>query len=69
MGWGNTRRIVLGDTLIANDTHDEIEVVLAHELAHHVHGDVWKMLLFTHPPIGERLRLGERALRTTIDCS
>ena len=42
MGWGNTRRIVLGDTLLATDTPDEIEVVLAHELGHHVHGDLWK---------------------------
>ncbi len=42
MGWGNTRRIVLGDTLLANYTPDEIETVLAHELAHHVHGDIWQ---------------------------
>jgi len=37
MGLGNTRRIVLGDTLIQNFTVDEIETVLAHELGHHVH--------------------------------
>jgi STE24 endopeptidase len=42
MGWGNTRRIVLGDTLLADYTPDEIETVLAHELAHHVHGDIWQ---------------------------
>ena len=40
MGLGNTRRIVLGDTLIENFTADEIEAVLAHELGHHVHKDV-----------------------------
>ncbi len=45
MGWGNTRRIVLADTLLANYTPDEVEVILAHELAHHVHGDIWKGLL------------------------
>lgn len=39
-GLGNTRRIVLGDTLINEFTPDEIEVVLAHELAHHVHRDM-----------------------------
>jgi len=44
MGWGNTRRIVLGDTLLANYTPDEIETVLAHELAHHVHGDIWQLM-------------------------
>jgi STE24 endopeptidase len=40
MGLGNTRRIVLGDTLIENFTHDEIETVLAHELGHQVHKDI-----------------------------
>lgn len=40
MGLGNTRRIVLGDTLLANFTNDEIETILAHELGHHVHRDI-----------------------------
>jgi STE24 endopeptidase len=40
MGLGNTRRIILGDTLLNNFTHDEIETVLAHELGHHVHRDL-----------------------------
>jgi STE24 endopeptidase len=39
-GMGNTRRIILGDTLIDEFTPDEIETVLAHELGHHVHGDI-----------------------------
>jgi STE24 endopeptidase len=39
-GLGGTRRIILGDTLLANYSHDEIETVLAHELAHHVHNDL-----------------------------
>lgn len=39
-GLGSTRRIILGDTLLSNDTYDEIETVLAHELAHHVHNDL-----------------------------
>jgi STE24 endopeptidase len=42
MGWGNTRRIVVGDTLVSNFTHDETEAVLAHELGHHVHHDIWR---------------------------
>jgi STE24 endopeptidase len=40
MGLGNTRRIVLGDTLVSKFTHEEIETVLAHELGHHVHRDL-----------------------------
>ncbi|MFT3893077.1 MAG: M48 family metallopeptidase [Anaerolineales bacterium] len=39
-GLGNTRRIVLGDTLINEFSTDEIETVLAHELGHHVHRDI-----------------------------
>jgi len=39
-GIGNTRRIILGDTLINEFTPDEIETVLAHELGHHVHRDI-----------------------------
>ncbi len=44
-GWGRTRRILLSDTLIDSYTQDEIEVVMAHELAHHVHGDIWRAIL------------------------
>jgi len=45
MGLGNTRRIVIGDTLLDRYTPDEIEAVLAHELGHHVHGDLEKGIL------------------------
>jgi len=45
MGLGNTRRIVVGDTVLDRYTTDEIEVVLAHELGHHVHKDIWKLLV------------------------
>ena len=45
MGLGNTRRIVLGDTMLDRYTPDEIEVVLAHELGHHVHRDIWKLIV------------------------
>ena len=45
-GIGNTRRIVLGDTLIDEFTPDEIETVLAHELGHHVHNDLPLLIAF-----------------------
>ncbi|HBY99239.1 MAG TPA: hypothetical protein DEP84_35745 [Chloroflexi bacterium] len=38
--WG-TRRIVIGDTLLDRYSPDEVEAVLAHELGHVVHHDVW----------------------------
>jgi len=45
-GIGNTRRIVLGDTLIDEFSTDEIETVLAHELGHHVHNDIPVLVTF-----------------------
>jgi STE24 endopeptidase len=45
-GLGNTRRIILGDTLIKEFTLDEIETVLAHELGHHVHKDILFLIAF-----------------------
>ena len=44
-GLGNTRRIILADTLLQNYSNDEIEAVLAHELGHHVHGHMVKMIV------------------------
>ena len=37
VGLGNTRRIILADTLLERFNDDEVEAVLAHELGHHVH--------------------------------
>lgn len=45
-GIGNTRRIVLGDTLINEFNADEIETVLAHELGHHVNRDIPLFIAF-----------------------
>ena len=44
-GLGNTRRIILADTLLQNYSDDEIEAVLAHELGHHVHGHIFKSIV------------------------
>ena len=44
-GLGRTRRIILFDTLATGFTDDEVEAVLAHELAHHLHGDIWRGLV------------------------
>jgi STE24 endopeptidase len=43
-GLGNTRRIILADTLLDNYSSDEIEAVLAHELGHHVHKHILKSI-------------------------
>jgi STE24 endopeptidase len=39
-GAGRMRRILVSDTLLASFSDDEIEVILAHELGHHVHRDI-----------------------------
>jgi STE24 endopeptidase len=43
-GLGNTRRIILADTLLESYSPDEIEAVLAHELGHHVHNHILKSI-------------------------
>jgi len=44
VGWGNTRRIILADTVLENYAPEEIQSILAHELGHHVHADLWRGL-------------------------
>jgi STE24 endopeptidase len=44
-GLGRTRRILLFDTLLDKFTPEEVEAVLAHELAHQLHGDIRRGLL------------------------
>ena len=41
-GIGATKRIVLGDTLVRAFEDDEIEGVVAHEIGHQVHHDLWR---------------------------
>ena len=45
VGTGATRRIIVSDTLLAEYSDDEIEVILAHEIAHHVHRDILAALV------------------------
>lgn len=44
VGAGAVRRILVSDTMLAGYSDDEIEVILAHELGHHVHHDIAKAL-------------------------
>jgi STE24 endopeptidase len=43
-GLGKTRSIILSDTLLQQYTAEEIEVILAHELGHHIHRDIPKLI-------------------------
>jgi STE24 endopeptidase len=46
VGLGNTKRILIGDTLIADYTEDEILAVLAHEITHYREHHVWWLILW-----------------------
>lgn len=49
-GFGPTRRIYVGDTLLEERDREgpevlrRVRVILAHELGHQVHGDLWRLL-------------------------
>ncbi len=45
-GLGNTKRIILGDTLLENFSEEEIETIIAHELGHHYHRHIQKLIAF-----------------------
>jgi STE24 endopeptidase len=45
-GLGPTKRVVLFDTLIDRYSREEIRLVVAHELAHVRHRDMWRGLLY-----------------------
>ncbi len=44
-GLGRTRRVLMGDTLLDRYTLDEIEVIFAHEIGHHVFHHMRKLIL------------------------
>jgi len=45
IGMGRSRRVVIADTLLAEFSAGEVDAVIAHELGHHVHRDVQRLLL------------------------
>ena len=45
VGWGKTRRVLLADTLKDKYSHDEVEVILAHEFAHYRLKHLFKLIL------------------------
>ena len=61
-GIGQTRRIIISDTLLAEHSDEEIEVILAHELAHHVHRDIWKGIALETVLIALGFYLADRVL-------
>jgi Zn-dependent protease with chaperone function len=68
-GLAGTRRILVSDTMLTDYSEDEIEVVLAHELAHHVHGDIWKGLIFESALLLAGFFAAARVLRSSVEAA
>ncbi|HEX8028698.1 MAG TPA: M48 family metallopeptidase [Vicinamibacterales bacterium] len=66
-GMGKTRRILLSDTLLADYSEDEIEVILAHELAHHVHRDLWRGIALQAVMLVAGFFVADKVLRAAAD--
>jgi STE24 endopeptidase len=62
-GLGRTRRVLLGDTLLDHFTPEEIEVVFAHEVGHHVHRHLPKLVASSVLLTAAGLWLADRVLR------
>jgi STE24 endopeptidase len=69
MGLGQTRRIVVSDTLLHQYTVPEIEVIAAHEIGHHMNRDILRLFaaqavvsLVTLRIVGELFPIGVDAL-------
>jgi STE24 endopeptidase len=65
-GLGKTKRIILGDTLLDKFAEDEIEVVMAHEMAHYKHGDIGKMIAWGALTTFVGLWIADRVLQRTL---
>lgn len=64
VGMGRTRRIIVSDTLLKDYSDDEVETILAHELSHHVHHDLWSGLAIETLVVCASLAAGNAALLT-----
>jgi len=64
VGLGRTRRILVSDTLLNDYSDDEIEVILAHEIAHHVYYDIWSSLAIESAVLAVSLLAADVAVRT-----
>jgi STE24 endopeptidase len=64
-GLGRSRRVLLGDTLLDGFSPEEIEVVFAHEVGHHVHRHLVKMVVVSVVLTAGGLWLVDTILRWT----
>ncbi len=65
-GLGKTRSIILSDTLLQQYTAEEIEVILAHELGHHIHRDIPKLIAVQAVVVLIAFYLSDLVLRVSL---
>jgi STE24 endopeptidase len=61
-GFGASKRIVIWDTAVAQETTDEVVVDFGHEMGHYVLGHIWKGLVFFSGMTLALLYLGYRSI-------
>jgi STE24 endopeptidase len=61
-GFGSSKRIVIWDTSIAQETPDEVVTDFGHEMGHYVLGHVWKGIIFAAILLFVLLYLGYRTI-------
>ena len=65
-GIGRSRRILISDTMLDAYSDDEIEVILAHELSHHVHHDLWRSMAMQAATIVAGFYVAARVLDAVV---
>lgn len=66
-GVGNTRRIILSDTLLADYSSDEIEGVIGHEIGHHVFHHIGKITIMTSVMMLIAFYIIDLVLKASVD--
>jgi STE24 endopeptidase len=61
-GFGSSKRIVIWDTAIAQETPDEVVTDFGHEMGHYVLGHIWKGMIFAAALLFVLLYLGYRSI-------
>ncbi|MFI5058715.1 MAG: M48 family metallopeptidase [Candidatus Acidiferrales bacterium] len=61
-GFGSSKRIVIWDTAIAQETPDEVVTDFGHEMGHYVLGHIWKGIIFAAVLLFALLYLGYRSI-------
>lgn len=63
-GFGRGRRVLIAPEVVSEWTHDEITVVVAHELSHHKHHDLMQTLVVDALLMSTALAAADLVLRT-----